>query len=85
MSDRYTPDVARLICGNIDDLRCSLSFGASTDRPLLERCLAACNGREHKTKRAMLERALRKLAKAAAPVRNAGDVVPQRRWKGVRS
>lgn len=53
-------DVDRLICGNIEDLKCSLGHGVR-DRALLERALAACTGRERKTKRHMLEVALRKL------------------------
>lgn len=74
MNAAIPPDVARLICGNIEDLRCSLSAGTAPDRSLLQRCLAACTGNEQKTKRTMIERALRKLD--AAPATQGGKLNP---------
>lgn len=58
-------DVARLICGAVDDLKCSLNH--CTDTALLERTLVEARQlREGKTKVLMIERALRKLKRAAA-------------------
>jgi hypothetical protein len=61
MSAAREPDVDRLICGNIDDLKNYLACSAGSDLQLLERALAACNGREVKTKRRMLEAAIKRL------------------------
>lgn len=56
-------DVARLVCGNIDDLKGSLP--SITDQALLQRALAEARElREGKVKAAMIERALRRLRKA---------------------
>lgn len=61
--DHASADVARLIYGNIDDLRNSLQCGGQS-RELLEAALAAARSlREGKTKVQILERALRKLPK----------------------
>lgn len=54
------PDEAKLICGNVDDLKTYLK--GCTDRDLIARCIEHCRrGREMKTKLQMLERHLRKL------------------------
>lgn len=59
----YPDDVARLICGSIDDLKCYLP--GTTDVALIESAIAHCaKGREMGTKKLMLERHLRKLQKA---------------------
>ena len=64
-------DVARIICGNVDDLKCSLQHGAAKDRDLLERAIAACKMRPgYATKQMMLQRALKKLPAQAATVRD---------------
>jgi hypothetical protein len=55
-------DVARLVCGNIQDLQISLQH--ETDQGLLERALTEARElREGKTKAGMIERALRRLRK----------------------
>jgi hypothetical protein len=57
-----TDDVARLICGNIEDLRCYLN--GLTDQDLVRRAIAGCERfRESKTKLVMLQRHLRRLEK----------------------
>lgn len=60
-------DVARLICGNLDDLKCYLRD--CTDVALIERALTWCDRFDHMhTKRQMLQRHLRKLGRShAAP------------------
>jgi len=56
-------DVARLICGSVEDLKCMLQHEDRID--LVERSLAACrDGRDMKTKQKMLEHHLAKLRKA---------------------
>lgn len=56
-------DVARLICGSVEDLKSSLHHESNAD--LIERALAAAHRlREGKTKQKMLERHLAKLRKA---------------------
>lgn len=59
-------DVARLICGSVEDLKSMLPHETRAD--IIERALlAASTRREHKTKAGMLARHLRKLRRNQSP------------------
>jgi hypothetical protein len=68
-TDPIPADVARLICGNVDDLKCYLRD--CTDVALIERAITWCDRFENMhTKRQMLQRHQRRLG------RNNSDVGP---------